>query len=122
MDGDGVRIARFEVLVPHAEIVGVCSRRLGTDTRSAKSFGGFAGLAPRVHSGGSKLVGETGFETDPLVIVLGSEGKGLSRLTREACDCIASIPMTNAVESLNASVAAGIAMYAADRARREAAE
>ena len=71
--------------------------------------------------GGSALVGETGFETDPLVIVLGSEGKGLSRLTREACDCIAGIPMSNAVESLNASVAAGIAMYAADRARREAA-
>lgn len=71
--------------------------------------------------GGSKLVGETGFETDPLVIVLGSEGKGLSRLTREACDCIAGIPMTNAVESLNASVAAGISLYATDRARREAA-
>lgn len=71
--------------------------------------------------GGSKLVGQTGFETDPLVIVLGSEGKGLSRLTREACDCIAGIPMTNAVESLNASVAAGISLYATDRARREAA-
>ncbi|KFI60249.1 23S rRNA (guanosine(2251)-2'-O)-methyltransferase RlmB [Bifidobacterium cuniculi] len=70
--------------------------------------------------GGSKLVGQTGFETDPLVIVLGSEGKGLSRLTREACDCIAGIPMTNAVESLNASVAAGISLYATDRARREA--
>lgn len=71
--------------------------------------------------GGSKLVGQTGFETDPLVIVLGSEGKGLSRLTREACDCIAGIPMTNAVESLNASVAAGISLYATDRARREVA-
>lgn len=72
--------------------------------------------------GGTKQVGETGFEHDPLVIVLGSEGKGLSRLTREACDCIASIPITSSVESLNASVAAGIAMFATDRARREATE
>lgn len=71
--------------------------------------------------GGDKLVGETGFETDPLVVVLGSEGKGISRLTREACDAIAGIPMSNMVESLNASVAAGITLYAVARARREAA-
>ncbi|KFI60135.1 23S rRNA (guanosine(2251)-2'-O)-methyltransferase RlmB [Bifidobacterium gallicum] len=71
---------------------------------------------------GSKEVGQTGFETDPLIVVLGSEGKGLSRLTREACDCIAGIPMTSMVESLNASVAAGITLYAVARARREAAQ
>ncbi|NEG90406.1 23S rRNA (guanosine(2251)-2'-O)-methyltransferase RlmB [Bifidobacterium aerophilum] len=71
--------------------------------------------------GGDKLVGETGFETDPLVVVLGSEGSGLSRLVREACDSIAGIPITNMVESLNASVAAGISLYAVARARREAA-
>ena len=70
--------------------------------------------------GGDKMVGETGFETDPLVVVLGSEGKGLSRLTREACDSIASIPISSAVESLNASVAAGIALYATVNARRKA--
>lgn len=72
--------------------------------------------------GGNKTVGKTGFETDPLIVVLGSEGKGISRLTREACDCVAEIPMTNMVESLNASVAAGITLYAVDRARREAAQ
>ncbi|MBW3092782.1 23S rRNA (guanosine(2251)-2'-O)-methyltransferase RlmB [Bifidobacterium sp. 82T10] len=71
--------------------------------------------------GGDKLVGETGFETAPLVVVLGSEGSGLSRLVREACDAIAGIPITNMVESLNASVAAGISLYAVARARREAA-
>ncbi|MCH4209505.1 23S rRNA (guanosine(2251)-2'-O)-methyltransferase RlmB [Bifidobacterium sp.] len=71
--------------------------------------------------GGERLVGETGFESDPLVVVLGSEGKGLSRLVREACDAIAGIPITNVVESLNASVAAGISLYAVARARREAA-
>lgn len=71
--------------------------------------------------GGDALVGETGFETDPLVVVLGSEGNGLSRLVRSTCDVIAGIPMSSMVESLNASVAAGITLYAVARARREAA-
>ena len=71
--------------------------------------------------GGDALVGETGFETDPLVVVLGSEGKGLSRLVREACDSIAGIPISSMVESLNASVAAGISLYAVANARRKAA-
>lgn len=54
--------------------------------------------------------------TDPVVIVVGSEGKGLSRLVRETCDSILSIPMAGEVESLNASVAAGVVL--ADIARR----
>lgn len=68
--------------------------------------------------GGSAMVGETGFEKDPLVIVLGAEGKGLSRLASEKCDVIASIPISGRVESLNASVAAGIALYATARERQ----
>jgi 23S rRNA (guanosine2251-2'-O)-methyltransferase len=48
----------------------------------------------------------------PLVIVVGSEGKGLSRLVAETCDQLVSIPMVNAVESLNAGVAASVALYA----------
>ncbi len=54
---------------------------------------------------------------DPLVIVVGSEGKGLSRLVREACDMIVSIPMHAATESLNAGVAAGVALYEVARRR-----
>ena len=46
-----------------------------------------------------------------LVLIVGSEGDGLSRLVREACDTIASIPITASVESLNAGVATGIALY-----------
>ncbi len=48
----------------------------------------------------------------PLVIVVGSEGKGLSRLVTETCDQLVSIPMANSVESLNAGVAASVALYA----------
>ena len=77
--------------------------------------------AVALDGGGDKLVGETGFETDPLIVVLGSEGKGVSRLVREACDAVAGIPISDMVESLNASVAAGISLYAVARARREAA-
>jgi 23S rRNA (guanosine2251-2'-O)-methyltransferase len=47
----------------------------------------------------------------PLVLVVGSEGAGLSRLVRESCDTLVSIPTTSAIESLNAGVAAGIALY-----------
>ena len=53
----------------------------------------------------------------PLYIIVGSEGKGLSRLVREKCDLLISIPMSSAVESLNASVAMSIALYAIDRKR-----
>lgn len=48
----------------------------------------------------------------PVVLVIGSEGKGLSRLVTETCDVICSIPMSGETESLNASVAASIALYA----------
>jgi 23S rRNA (guanosine2251-2'-O)-methyltransferase len=51
----------------------------------------------------------------PVVLVVGSEGDGLSRLVREACDVLASIPISPSVESLNAGVAAGIALYEISR-------
>ena len=47
----------------------------------------------------------------PLVLVVGSEGRGLSRLTAERCDLLMRIPVASATESLNAGVAAGIALY-----------
>lgn len=58
--------------------------------------------------------------TDPVVIVVGSEGKGISRLVRENCDVIMSIPTTDWVESLNASVAAGVVLSEFARQRRQA--
>lgn len=56
--------------------------------------------------------------TDPVVIVVGSEGKGISRLVREHCDVLMSIPTTEWVESLNASVAAGVVLSEFARQRR----
>ena len=57
--------------------------------------------------------------TGPVVIVVGSEGKGLSRLVRETCDVLVSVPTTSWVESLNASVAAGVVL-SESRQRRAA--
>lgn len=55
---------------------------------------------------------------DPVAIVIGSEGRGLSRLVGEACDLRVRIPMPGGAESLNAGVAAGIVLYEAARRRR----
>ncbi|WP_277454171.1 23S rRNA (guanosine(2251)-2'-O)-methyltransferase RlmB [Janibacter sp. DB-40] len=55
--------------------------------------------------------------TSPLVVVVGSEGKGLSRLVRETCDQIVSVPMSSAVESLNAGIATSVALYEIARLR-----
>lgn len=69
-------------------------------------------------SGGDVALPGLDLATSPLVVVIGSEGKGLSRLVREACDQIVSIPMSSEVESLNAGVAAGVTLYEVARLRR----
>lgn len=53
----------------------------------------------------------------PTAIVMGSEGEGMRRLTRENCDLLVNIPMLGAVESLNVSVASGVCLYEARRQR-----
>ena len=56
--------------------------------------------------------------SDPLVIVMGTEGKGLRQLIKKTCDYLATIPMTGNVESLNVSVATGIALFESRRQRQ----
>lgn len=56
----------------------------------------------------------------PVVIVVGSEGKGLSRLVAETCDAIVSIPISAGTESLNAGIAASVTLYEISRLRAEA--
>jgi 23S rRNA (guanosine2251-2'-O)-methyltransferase len=58
-------------------------------------------------------------EQESLMIIVGSEGKGLSRLVREKCDLVISIPMRASTESLNASVATSIALFWVDEQRRK---
>lgn len=53
----------------------------------------------------------------PIAVVMGSEGKGLRRLTRERCDSLFSLPMRGTVESLNVSVATGISLFEINRQR-----
>ena len=82
--------------------------------QDAKEFGCFiVGL----DGDADTAVEEIEIADQPIYIVVGSEGRGLSRLVRENCDLLIKIPMSNTVESLNASVAMSIALYAVDRKR-----
>ena len=69
---------------------------------------------------GASMDGVSAFSADlsgPMALVVGSEGEGISRLTLEKCDLRVAIPMKGHIDSLNASVAAGVLMYAIARAR-----
>lgn len=71
---------------------------------------------------GTAMDGENALAADlsgPLALVIGSEGDGVSRLTLEKCDRTLALPMRGSIESLNASVAAGILMYEVLRARQK---
>jgi len=73
-----------------------------------------------VWSCAAALDGEDAFRADltgPIAIVIGSEGDGISRLTLEKCDRRITLPMKGHIDSLNASVAAGILLYEVMRGR-----
>jgi 23S rRNA (guanosine2251-2'-O)-methyltransferase len=70
--------------------------------------------------GTSEEADKTLYEVDlsgPVAIVMGAEGEGMRRLTKETCDELVSIPMFGGVESLNVSVASGVCLYEAARQR-----
>ena len=69
---------------------------------------------------GADVDGEIMYKADlkgPIALVAGSEGKGLSRLVREKCDFLVSVPMKGVLSSLNVSVATGVLLYEVLRQR-----
>ena len=69
---------------------------------------------------GTDMVGSLWCNEDlrgAIALVIGNEGKGMSRLVKEKCDKLLSLPMKGKIQSLNASVAAGIMMYEISRQR-----
>ncbi len=87
-------------------------------TRQLKAYAQSGLMVAGLAADGEVPLPELDLAGGPLVLVVGSEDKGLSRLVSETCDVRVSIPMSSRLESLNAGVAAGIALYAiADRRR-----
>jgi len=86
-------------------------------TRTLKSWADAGLLIVGLDAEGDTVLDELD-ATGPMVVVVGSEGKGLSRLVRENCDAVVSIPMVGPTESLNASVAAGVVLAEIARQRR----
>jgi 23S rRNA (guanosine2251-2'-O)-methyltransferase len=85
--------------------------------RQLKSYQEAGCMVVGLAADGDVTLPELGLADGPLVVVVGSEGDGLSRLVAETCDQLVSIPMANQVESLNAGVAASVALYAVAQAR-----
>jgi 23S rRNA (guanosine2251-2'-O)-methyltransferase len=87
-------------------------------TRTLREYATAGLMVAGLDAEGSVSLDEFDLANDPLVLVIGSEGKGLSRLVRQTCDVTVSIPMAGPVESLNASVAAGVVLAEVARRRR----
>ena len=98
--------------VPVAQVVNL--------TRQLKAYQEAGCMVVGLAADGDVSLDDLELATGPLVIVVGSEGKGLSRLVAETCDQLVSIPMASSLESLNAGVAASVALYAVSRERASA--
>jgi 23S rRNA (guanosine2251-2'-O)-methyltransferase len=91
--------------------------RAGNLTRALEDFARAGCFIAGLDADGELELPALDAATEPLVVVVGSEGKGLSRLVRATCDVVVSIPMAAGTESLNAGVAAGVALYEVARRR-----
>lgn len=80
-------------------------------TRTVEMFKSKGFFVVALDAGGGVGLPDLSLVKEPLLVVIGSEGKGVSRLVGESCDQLVSIPIVSEVESLNAGVAAGIALY-----------
>jgi 23S rRNA (guanosine2251-2'-O)-methyltransferase len=120
------------VIVPERRSVGVTAAAWKTSAGAAvrvpvvrapnlnRALGAFKDMGIYVlglDGDGDVSLPDLALATEPICIVVGSEGKGLSRLVRENCDQIVSIPIDSAMESLNASMAVGISLYEISKQR-----
>jgi len=112
----GVTAAAWKVSAGAAARVPVA--RVTNLVRAIEDFRKAGLFVVGLDAGGEAALDTLAFAPDPLALVVGSEGKGLSRLVAQKCDAIASIPIASTVESLNAGVATGIALYEVARLRR----
>ncbi|MFP5071761.1 23S rRNA (guanosine(2251)-2'-O)-methyltransferase RlmB [Pseudonocardia nantongensis] len=87
-------------------------------TRTLREYASAGLMVAGLAADGDVSLDEFDLATGPLVLVTGSEGKGMSRLVRETCDVTVSIPLAGEVESLNASVATGVVLAEVARRRR----
>jgi 23S rRNA (guanosine2251-2'-O)-methyltransferase len=87
-------------------------------TRTLQEYASAGLMIAGLAADGDVTLDDFELATDPVVIVIGSEGKGLSRLVKQTCDLTVSIPMAGPVESLNAAVAAGVVLAEVARRRR----
>lgn len=93
--------------------------RITNLTRTLKSYAEAGAMIVGLAAGADTLASlDPELAAGPIVLVVGGEGAGLSRLVAQTCDVVVGIPMSSDVESLNAGVATGIALYAVATARR----
>ncbi len=88
-------------------------------TRQLKAYQEAGCMVVGLAADGEVALPDLDLADGPLVVVVGSEGDGLSRLVRETCDQLVSIPMASTLESLNAGVAASVALYAVAQRRAD---
>jgi 23S rRNA (guanosine2251-2'-O)-methyltransferase len=135
--GAAIRVAAAAgaggIFVPERRSAGLSPACIKASAGTALRFpvariGNLAAFLKRLKSAGVWVIGLdpegasvwSGFDLSvPIALVTGGEGRGLRRLTRESCDALLALPMAPGVESLNLSVAAGIALYEALRQRRK---
>ena len=112
----GVTVAAWKVSAGAAARVPVA--RATNLVRSLEAYKKAGCFVVGLDGDGATQIGDLELAAEPLVLVLGSEGKGLGRLVQQTCDLVVSIPIASAVESLNAGTAIGIALYEVARKRR----
>ena len=90
-------------------------------TQTLKAFKERGVFVLGLDGGGDISLPQLQLANEPVLLVVGSEGKGLSRLVTETCDAVVSIPISSTTESLNAGIAVSVALYEVARRRAESA-